>query len=180
MNNLKSEIEKFKFGIFSLHTRRFGTLAELMIQLLYKLSDSNSLAFDKKDKKNKKVEIKFSRVMRKDDERIKVENAISQAKGANIKERMLKLDDKASFDCNIQQIKTKEFDVLYYGLFFDDKVLIYKVKSEDVKKIPGYSNKQHRGNEGEGQFHINDTNIGIHNKYLDKTLSYDDLYEIFS
>ena len=180
MVKIKEEIEEFKMGIFSLNTRRFGTLAELMIQLMYKLSDSKNLAFDKKDKNNSKIEIKFSRVMKKDKERIKIKNAIAQAKNANIKERMVKYNDKAKFDCNIQQIKTKEFDVLYYGLFFDDKVLIYKINSKDVKSIPGYSNKQHRGNEGEGQFHINDININVHKKYLDKTLSYEDLYEIFT
>lgn len=167
-------------GIFSLNTRRFGTLAELMIQLIYKLFDSKNLAFDKKDKQNKKIEIKFSRVMKKNEERIKIENAISQAKSANIKNRMIKSTDRATFDCNIQQIKTKEFDVLYYGLFFEDKVLIYKIKRESVKSIPGYSDKQHRGNVGEGQFHINDINIGMHKKYLDKILTYEDLYEMFS
>ena len=180
MTKLKEEIERFKMGIFSLNTRRFGTLAELMIQLIYKLSDSKNLAFDKKDKQNKKIEIKFSRVMKENEERIKIENVISQAKNATIKNRMIKSTDRATFDCNIQQIKTKEFDVLYYGLFFEDKVLIYKIKSESVKSIPGYSDKQHRGNVGEGQFHINDINIGMHKKYLDKILTYEDLYEMFS
>ena len=180
MEKINKEIEEFKMGIFSLNTRRFGTLAELMIQLLYKLFDSRNLAFDKKNKQNKKVEIKFSRVMKKNKETIKIKNVISQAKKANTKERMVKFSDEAIFDCNIQQIKTKDFDVLYYGLFFDDKILIYKIDSKDVKSIPGYSNKQHRGNEGEGQFHINNTNINIHKKYLDKELSYEDLYEMFS
>lgn len=80
----------------------------------------------------------------------------------------------------IQQVKTKEFDLQYYGLFFDDIIYIYRIKSNDIKKLPGYSDKQHRGNQGEGQFHINDKNISEHNKYLDKKVTYDELYDMFS
>ena len=61
---------------------------------------------------------------------------------------MMKSSDNSSFDCNIQQVKTKEFDVLYYGLFFEDIIHNYRIKSDLVKNIPGYSDKQHRGNVG--------------------------------
>lgn len=49
-----------------------------------------------------------------------------------------------------------------------------------MKNIPGYSDKQHRGNVGEGQFHINNKNISEHEKYLDKKVTYEELYELFS
>ena len=40
-----------------------------------------------------------------------------------------------------------------------------------------YSNKQHRGNEGEGQFHITNKNIKYHlDNYLVKIITYDDVY----
>lgn len=175
-----SEVEKFRNGIFSLNTRRFGSLAELMIQILYQLEDSKTLAYDKVGKNSNKIEVKFSTVMKKNSNSIKKDNVIEQAIAANTEIRKVNSDEDCEFDCNIQQIKTKEFDILYYGLFFYDKIFIYKINSSDVKSIPGYSDKQHRGNVGEGQFHITNSNINFHKKYLIKTLSYDDLYEMFS
>lgn len=48
-----------------------------------------------------------------------------------------------------------------------------------LKKIDGYSNKQHRGNKGEGQFHITNSNIKKHRKqHLKDTLSYEELYKL--
>lgn len=179
-SKFENEIKQFKVGLFSLNTRRFGTVAEEMIQLLYSFNASKSLAFDKKDSSGNKIEVKFSRVLKENDEPIKKENIISEAKAANLLSRMMKSSDISAFDCNIQQVKTKEFDILYYGLFFDDIIYIYKIKSDMVKNIPGYSDKQHRGNVGEGQFHINNKNILEHEKYLDKKVNYEELYELFS
>ncbi len=45
----------------------------------------------------------------------------------------------------------------------------------------GYSNKQHKGNVGEGQFHITEKSIQIHlTKYFHKTLTYDELYQLLA
>lgn len=43
-----SEVLEFRDGIFALRTRRFGTVAEIMIKKLYDFEESGSLAFDKK------------------------------------------------------------------------------------------------------------------------------------
>ena len=84
-----------------------------------------------------------------------------------------------AFDCNIQQVKRKEFDVLYYGLFFADQIEIFRMKSSEILGCPGYSDKQHRGNEGEGQFHLNQDNISYHRKqHLQRTLTYEELYKL--
>lgn len=58
-------------GLFSLNTRRFGTVAEYMIQLLYNFDESKSLAFDKKDNKGNRIEVKFSRVLKENENSIK-------------------------------------------------------------------------------------------------------------
>ena len=42
------ELNEFRDGIFALRTRRFGTVAEIMIKHLYDLDESGSLAFDKR------------------------------------------------------------------------------------------------------------------------------------
>lgn len=175
-------IEEFRNGIFALRTRRFGTVAEIMIKKIYNLEESGSLAFDKRDaNSNQRIEVKFSTVMKENDDTIREDNVIEQCKKANLANRAMKSSDigKYSFDCNIQQVKRNEFDVLYYGLFFADQVEIFMMKSDKVLECPGYSDKQHRGNEGEGQFHLNESNIEFHRQnYLQKTLTYIELYKL--
>lgn len=87
------------------------------------------------------------------------------------------------WDCNIQQIKIELFNNLWYVLFFGDCVAIFKVGCDGIinDKNISYCNKQHRGNEGEGQFHINNKNIKYHlDNYLVKTLTYNEVYNKLS
>ena len=187
MKKNKIGIEEFRDGVFSLNTRRFGKVAELMIKELYGLENAQSDAsgaYDLfSDNEQKKVEVKFSTVLRKCKENINSENVISQIMESNLEIRMLEYGEIISvdFDCNIQQIKRKEFDILYYGCFFSDKIMICKMNSNEILGCHGYSDKQHRGNEGEGQFHINNDTIDFHlSKYLITWLSYEDLFELFN
>lgn len=179
---MDNEIKEFRDGIFALRTRRFGTVAEIMIKKLYNLSDSYSLAFDKINNNTKeRIEVKFSTVMKKNDSKIDEENIIIQCKKANLSNRAMKSSEigTCKFDCNIQQIKCNEFDILYYGLFFSDKLEIFKMDKNEVLSCQGYSNKQHRGNEGEGQFHLNQDNLKFHREhYLQKILTYEELYSL--
>ena len=180
---MNDEFRVFRDGIFALRTRRFGTVAEIMIKKLYNLDESGTLAFDKKDKISKnRIEVKFSTVMKENDDKICDFNVIEQCKKANLSNRALLSTDigKYNFDCNIQQIKTIEFDELYYGLFFADVVEIFRMTSKQVLNTEGYSNKQHRGNVGEGQFHLNQSNIDYHRKnFLVEKLTYEQLYQLF-
>lgn len=184
MNTLDEKIiSEFRDGIFALRTRRFGTVAEIMIQKLYKLKDSCSLAFDKMSiGNNERIEVKFSTVMKENDDKIREDNIIEQCYKANIANRAMASTEVNShrFDCNIQQIKRKEFDILYYGLFFADKIEIFKMSTDQILSCSGYSDKQHRGNLGEGQFHLNQDNIDYHRThYFVKSLSYEELYNLF-
>lgn len=184
MNHMVEDeiIEEFRDGIFALRTRRFGTVAEIMVKRLYDLDESGSLAFDKRDRhSNERIEVKFSTVMKENDARIRDDNVIDQCKKANLANRAMKSSETSrySFDCNIQQVKRKEFDLLYYGLFFADKIEVYKMTSDEVLHCPGYSDRQHRGNEGEGQFHLNESNIEYHrDNFLERELTYEELYNL--
>ena len=181
---MDSNIDTFRDGIFALRTRRFGSIAEIMIKKIYGLADSNSLAFDKLDSETgERIEVKFSTVMKENDDKINENNAIEQCLKANLANRAMKRSDvgKFGFDCNIQQVKRREFDILYYGLFFQDKIEIFKMSSSQIMSCEGYSDKQHRGNEGEGQFHLNTGNIDYHEKnFLIKTITYEELYKLLS
>jgi hypothetical protein len=181
---MDAAVKEFRDGIFALRTRRFGTVAELMIEALFRFHRSRNQFHDRYDAvENKRIEIKFSTVMKENDARITGENLIAQCKNANVGNRALNSTDmlKYPFDCNIQQVKRAEFDVLYYGLFFADRVAIFRMASSDVFSCPGYSDFQHKGNEGEGQFHLNQKTIGWHleNKLV-QWLTYEELYELFS
>ncbi len=176
-------LEEFRNGIFALKTRRFGNVAEIMIKKIYKLEESKKLEFDKFDAANKKrIEIKFSTVLKENENKINEKNILEEIEKANFSIRAMKFKEiaKKSFDSNIQQIKCKEFDLLYYGLFFADYIYIFCMTSDQVKKCKGYSNKQHRGNKGEGQFHLNNDTIKYHiENHLVKKMNYRQLYNIF-
>ncbi|HOJ80686.1 MAG TPA: hypothetical protein PLG72_07535 [Clostridiales bacterium] len=181
---MDAELKEFRDGIFALRTRRFGTVAELMIEALFRFRRSRNQFHDRYDAvEGKRIEIKFSTVMKENDARISRENLIEQCRNANVGNRALNSADiyRYPFDCNIQQVKRAEFDVLYYGLFFADRIAIFRMTCDDVLSCPGYSDFQHKGNEGEGQFHLNQKTIGWHmeNKFV-QWLTYEELYNIFS
>ncbi len=181
---MSEEVREFRDGIFSLNTRRFGKVAELMIQKIFNLKDSDNLAYDLKTPAGEKIEVKFSTVLKRCDSNINYGNLISSVVASNIDNRMLTFEKakELSFDCNIQQVKVKEFKYLYYGCFFEDKIMICKIESTEIATDPKifYSDHQHRGNVGEGQFHINNATLENHlNKYLVSWLTYQELYDMF-
>lgn len=178
-----NKIQKFRDGIFALRTRRFGKVAEIMIKKLYGYSFSMCKEYDLKGD-DVRVEVKFSTVVEQNNKRITEDNVIDQCSKANASARMLMCSEQAlsRFDCNIQQVKCDNFDILYYGLFFADKIQIFKIASTDIKndKDIKYSDKQHSNSVGEGQFHINDSTYAHHKEcYFDKEITYKDLYNLF-
>lgn len=180
---MTDDIKEFRDGIFVLRTRRFGTVAELMIEALYGLSKSHNQFHDRYDETgHKRIEIKFSTVMKANESVINFSNVIDQCKKANLSNRTVNSVDMydSNFDCNIQQVKRSEFDVLYYGLFFSDRIAIFTMHSDEVSSCPGYSDKQHKGNKGEGQFHLNQDNIDYHMQHhFVQWLTYKEMYNLF-
>ena len=73
---MNKEVKEFRDGIFSLKTRRFGKIAELMIQKLYNYDDSKTVAYDLLSKKDEKIEVKFSTVLKKNNSIIKSDNLL--------------------------------------------------------------------------------------------------------
>ena len=181
---MNENITAFRDGIFALRTRRFGRLAELTIQELIHASVARNQFHDLYDEaEDHRVEVKFSTVMKQNEETIRSDNLIDQCTKATISNRAMKSTEIGiyNFDCNIQQIKRIEFDLLYYGLFFADKIAIFKLDSSEISTCKGYSDFQHKGNEGEGQFHLNQDSIQYHlENHLVQWLSYEELYALFS
>lgn len=194
----QSDLTNFKNGIFALNTRRFGFIAEIMIKQIFgcvfskdKPSDAsktkvgeNQKNFDLYSEEFGNIEVKFSRVLESEPviSELSAFDVILNSK-SNI-DRILKSSNKENFDCNIQQVKPKFFHTLFYGLFFEDKIKIYSISDvEYLRKITDSkfsgSDKQHSGNKGEGQFHIKQSNIEIHNEFFNMDYSYENLFDLF-
>ena len=176
--------EKLRDGIFALRTSRFGSVAECMVKRLLKCSGARSRFHDLfDDAQRHRIEVKFSVVGKKAKRTVTEQTVVQCIEEATAEKRMVAFSDwqQHNFDCNIQQVKRTEFEVLYYGLFFSDCVKIFRIESKSIKENTRggriyYSDFQHKGNEGEGQFHINQNTYQIHlDHYHYKTLTYDDL-----
>ena len=171
-------------GIFALHTRRFGTVAEVMVRRLVKCGKGRSLSHDLYDDDQKhRIEVKFSRVQKRAKTPITEGTVLRRIEEATSANRLVAFAEwqGLTFDSNIQQIKKAEFEVLYYGLFFSDCIKIFRAKSGEIGPRIHYSDKQHKGNVGEGQFHVNQDTLSIHlDTYLHQTLTYDRLLELLS
>ena len=170
-------------SICNLNTRKFGDVGEiLMTKIIKGLEKSDDLSYDKK-LKNKKGEIKVSRAFTRA-KPITEENiceVLMQDNSVRLIEDKNKLKEK--WDCNIQQVKPGCFDILWYGIFLKDAIYIFEISSESITKDPNiqYSNKQHRGNTGEGQFHLKNSNIQYHiNKYLYIKMDYNKLWALLN
>jgi hypothetical protein len=176
--------ETLRDGIFALNTRRFGSVAEVLIARMASLGKSRTLFHDLYDElENERVEVKFSRALKKSEKVITQESLLKCIEEATSLKRMVIWEDRkrVPFDCNIQQIKRSEFEHLYYGIFFMDKVAIFRIASKDIGPQIFYSDFQHKGNTGEGQFHINDKTIAIHEKhYLYQMITYNKLLELLT
>ena len=176
--------DHFRDGIINLHTRQFGKVVELIVQLLRDYQDSNQLDFDLFDPNtSKNIEVKSSRVFKENKLKLDLENLYDLIIHNSNRNRLLKQNQAidVKFDCNIQQIKTELFDSMYYLLFFYDIIEIFKIDSSQIKadKNLNYSDKQHRGNKGEGQFHINQNHYQYHkNNYFLQSVTYEKIKEL--
>jgi len=173
--------DKLKKSLCSLPTRRFGEFVEIVTGKLNNLEKSKDTSYDR-ELKDKKIEIKGSRVFYNKNDIITEENILDILQQDNLSTLVGdKNKDENIWNCNIQQIKVNYFDVLYYSLFFKDKIYFFKITGDDIlsDKNIKYSNKQHRGNEGEGQFHIDSKNINYHlMNYFYKSMTYKELVSL--
>lgn len=169
--------ELLKKAVFQLNTRRFGTLAELFIKRLKSFDPSRNIFYDLHDAvQGNRVEVKFSTVLSKWKTPLREDNLEAVLREAVSGERSISYPSwhDNSFACNIQQVKPAEFETLFYGLFFDDRVLVFKCLTTDIAQMPAWSAKQHKGNVGEGQFHITNRNLQHHlDHYLVQHMSYE-------
>ena len=170
-------------SICNLNTRNFGDVGEiLMTKIIKGLEKSDDLSYDKKLGK-KKGEVKVSRAFRKAEPI--TESNICEVLMRDNSVRLIEDDNKLleKWDCNIQQVKTGCFDILWYGIFFKDMIYVFEIPSKKISEDTNiqYSDKQHRGNTGEGQFHLKNANIKYHiDNYLYAKMDYEELWNLLN
>jgi hypothetical protein len=177
------DVKTFRDNLFQMNTRRFGKVAEMIIKNMTSTRFSSNIHHDLNTNfgTGTRIEVKFSRVEKKHFREITDFNVLSVIESEGLSVRLFPYGEwhYNNFDCNIQQIKKKEFDVLFYGLMFADRVMIFMATPDQVDERMKYSNKQHKGNEGEGQFHVNQRTLQYHiDNHHFATLSYTDIMNI--
>lgn len=137
VQKLTEDETKLRDGIFNLETIRFGKIPEIMIKKKYGYSfPKGTTAYDLISESGDKIEVKFSCVREKETD-ITEDNVLNVC----LENSEVRIDRKVSsevyqsvnFDCNIQQVKPDLFKILYYGLFFGDRIAVFKMKADDMK-----------------------------------------------
>lgn len=96
---------------------------------------------------------------------VKASRAVRRKSGGPLIIKALSSDSKYGFDMNFQQIKPACCDVFVWIAVWRDVIRYWVLSSDDVKNNRYYSSGQHRGNVGEGQLWLKDTNIDDFNEY---------------
>ncbi|MDA2738391.1 hypothetical protein PDQ75_24880 [Bacillus cereus group sp. Bc015] len=175
------DVKTFRDNLFQMNTRRFGKVMELAIKNLTKTHDPANIHHDLNTDTGTRIEVKFSRVEKNHKIPVTDTNVLDVIENEGLLVRLFPFGEwqQHKFDCNIQQLKKDEFDVLFYGMLFADRIVIFMATPDQIDNNMKYSNKQHKGNEGEGQFHINPSTLQYHlDKHHYVTLSYADLLKV--
>lgn len=96
---------------------------------------------------------------------VKASRAVKRKSGDSLIIKALSSDSTAGFDMNFQQIKPACCDVFVWIAVWRNKIRYWVLSSDEVANNKYYSIGQHRGNVGEGQLWLKDTNIEEFNKY---------------
>lgn len=90
---------------------------------------------------------------------VKASRAVKRKSGDSLIIKALSSDSHSGFDMNFQQIKPACCDVFVWIAVWRDKICYWVLSSDEVANNKYYSIGQHRGNSGEGQLWIKDSNI---------------------
>lgn len=96
---------------------------------------------------------------------VKASRAVKRKSGEPLIVKALSSDSKCGFDMNFQQIKPDCCDVFVWIAVWRDVIRYWVLSSEEVAQSKYYSSGQHRGNTGEGQLWLKETNIEAFRDY---------------
>lgn len=96
---------------------------------------------------------------------VKASRAVMRKSGEPLIVKALSSNSAAGFDMNFQQIKPTCCDVFVWIGVWRDVIRYWVLSNDEVRNNPYYSKGQHRGNFGEGQLWLKETNIQDFSQY---------------
>ncbi len=96
---------------------------------------------------------------------VKASRAVRRKSGDTLIIKALSSDSKYGFDMNFQQLKPSCCDVFVWIAVWRDVIRYWVLSSEEVENNRHYSHGQRRGNVGEGQLWLKETNIAEFAEY---------------
>lgn len=96
---------------------------------------------------------------------VKASRAVDRRSGDSLIMKALSSNSRKAFDMNFQQIKPQCCDVFVWIGVWRDVIRYWVLSSDEVANNKYFSKGQHRGNVGEGQLWIKDTNIEEFRQY---------------
>lgn len=96
---------------------------------------------------------------------VKASRAVKRKSGDALILKALSSDSKQGFDMNFQQLKPRCCDVFVWIAVWRDIIKYWVLSSDEVANNKYYSTGQHRGNVGEGQLWLKETNLKEFEKY---------------
>lgn len=96
---------------------------------------------------------------------VKASRAVKRKSGESLIVKALSSTSNAGFDMNFQQLKPACCDVFVWIAVWRDVIKYWVLSSDEVKSNKYYSSGQHRGNKGEGQLWIKESNISEFDDY---------------
>jgi len=90
---------------------------------------------------------------------VKASRAVDFDSDESLYVKALASDSDKRFDMNFQQVKPRCCDVFVWVAVWRDVIKYWVLPSREVEANRYYSGGQHRGNVGEGQLHLNQSNI---------------------
>ncbi len=90
---------------------------------------------------------------------VKASRAVDRRSGDTLIMKALSSTSDKGFDMNFQQIKPNCCDVFVWIGVWRDEIKYWVLSSDEVANNKYFSHGQHRGNVGEGQLWVKDTNI---------------------
>jgi hypothetical protein len=97
---------------------------------------------------------------------VKASRAVKRKSGEPLIIKALSTNSKYGYDMNFQQIKPACCDVFIWIGVWRDAIKYWVLSSVEVKNSKYFSKGQHRGNKGEGQLWIKESNFDDFKKYL--------------
>lgn len=96
---------------------------------------------------------------------VKASRAVDADRDGPLYAKALSSRSSARFDMNLQQVKCDCCEVFIWVAVWRDRIRYWVLNADEVAANPCYSPRQHRGNVGEGQLHLNRENVADFAQY---------------